>query len=183
MNQTSSWNSANAQFSILATPDQWYEFTGWSGDASGTNRSVQLNVTSPLQVSASFAEKMFGEHSVPHSWLASMGFEVTDENVQQVAESDQDGDGYSTSDEYFLGTSPTNKSSRLEFELLQASKTNASFSVSSKDGRTYNLYSSTNLTEEGWEYVDGKAGNNSNLIFNAAGSASENFYRVEVEKP
>lgn len=183
VNQTSSWNHANAQFSILATPDQWYEFTCWSGDVSGTDRSVQLNVTSPLQISASFAEKLFGEHSVPHSWLASMGFAVTDENVQQIAESDQDGDGYSTSDEYFLGTSPTNKSSRLEFELLQASKTNTLFSVSSKYGRKYNLYSSTNLTVEGWEYVDGKAGNNSNLIFNAEGSAPGSFYRIRVEKP
>ena len=42
---------------VTATPDRWFRFSGWSGDASGTNLSAAVRVTREMTARASFTRR------------------------------------------------------------------------------------------------------------------------------
>ena len=47
---------ANSDQNLIATPDSGWLFMGWGGDASGTNLSTDLTLSSPIAVTATFSD-------------------------------------------------------------------------------------------------------------------------------
>ena len=48
---------AGARVTLIANPADGWEFTGWSGDASGTSSTVTLTITKNMTVKATFTKK------------------------------------------------------------------------------------------------------------------------------
>jgi uncharacterized repeat protein (TIGR02543 family) len=53
-NPSSANYAPNTQVTLTATPSAGFKFTGWSGDASGTNATVTITMTGDKSVSATF---------------------------------------------------------------------------------------------------------------------------------
>ena len=54
VNNTGGTHNANSSVSITATPNTGYEFTSWSGDASGTDNPLTVSLTSNTNITANF---------------------------------------------------------------------------------------------------------------------------------
>jgi hypothetical protein len=76
-----------------------------------------------INVSTQAIGSVTTNHSVPHIWLDSIDPSWSNDYEAAVT-NDPDGDGFSTWEEYWSGTDPTNASSRLEIESLHLDGTN-----------------------------------------------------------
>ena len=110
-------------------------------------------------------------------WLAAHGLPITD----AATFADSDGDGHSNAHEWEAGTIPNDPSSVLRLTGWIA-MANYRISWPSAAGRTYRLWSSTNLAGPFATVANGIAATPpENTYQPAADSAAQRFYKVEVE--
>jgi len=98
---------------------------------------------------------------------------------------DQDGDGYINLEEYIAETQPTNGASYFEaLAILQTNFPSVMFAASTS--RIYTLQYSTKLSSPVWSNVNGavdQPGGAGNLLSDTNASATNRFYRLQVEVP
>ena len=104
------WQAAGATVDVTATPDEFYEFAGWSGNASGNANPLGLLMTGPRSITATFAAIWTTNNPTPLWWLA--GFGLTND-FEDVVNEDSDNDGFSNWEEFIMDSDPTNASSYL----------------------------------------------------------------------
>ena len=92
-----------------------------------------------------------------------------------VPDADADLDGMSTHDEYVAGTSPVDSNSlfRIVFE-------NNNFQFMTYSGRTYRIWSNTNLLTGSWQSISNFPGTDSS--FQIQPSQQQEFIRIDVQK-
>jgi hypothetical protein len=106
-------------------------------------------IASTLRLGTDF-DKVIGtvNNSVPHQWLADNGISV-DGNVETVINEDPDGDGYTTWQEYVLGTLPKDKSSTFKAECFMGPN-GPQIKCSSLSGREYDVLYCDDLSNTNW---------------------------------
>lgn len=67
---------ADTAVTLIATPDSGWEFSGWSGDASGSSTSVVVTMTSNKTVTANFVEI-----AMPDNWPLTGDLGVHDPSI------------------------------------------------------------------------------------------------------
>jgi 1,4-alpha-glucan branching enzyme len=164
----SSWQPAGSLIPVLATPDIYYDFSHWSGDASGTAASTDVAMGGARTVQGNFAERL-AAHDTPEWWLAHHGW-TSDFN--EAAMLDPDEDGFLNWQEYVADTDPTNSVSALRLSGayvrsggdLETGEIRFSFPAST--GRYYQLFFRTNILSPtqtnnlGWGVADMVVTNN-----------------------
>ncbi len=113
----------------------------------------------------------------PYMWLIRHGI-TSDFGIGEMA--DQDGDGYSTADEYIADTDPFDASDVFSVALVPSSPGEA-WSMKSALGREYGVATCTNLTQGSWEepYV-WIPGSGSEITFSITPTSYPNFFQFEV---
>lgn len=116
--------------------------------------------------------------SVPTWW--SDGYFSNSINPTQ----DHDGDGFTTGQEYILGTSPTSANHKLNVRVFRSGgSANVLFHPMHSD-RTYTLQQRSNLSGAAWEPVEiqaASAGPDGDGVFSLSlNNATQKFYRVSV---
>jgi hypothetical protein len=114
-------------------------------------------------------------HGIPFRWLNYYGLSTNDSVEMEVP----DPDGYTTLQEWMLGSNPTNSTRPLLLEwnpkfFLSASNTSPL--------RWYELQRATNLLGGNWQPVAKLQGSGSNLLFNVSADTNQfpnAFYRVQ----
>ncbi len=59
VNNTGGTHNANSSVSITATPNTGYEFTSWSGDASGTDNPLTISMNGNKTITANFIRTQY----------------------------------------------------------------------------------------------------------------------------
>lgn len=121
-------------------------------------------------------------YGVPDSWkLLNFGGCY---GVGTGAFDDWDGDGMCNRDEYIAGTSPTNKSSKLEIISLMQDLGNCSISFNTVTGRSYGLLYKSNMTDASWlDLTNNIGGLGSIMDVDDPMADPRRFYRLKVKLP
>ncbi|MFA7368437.1 MAG: hypothetical protein WC334_02215 [Kiritimatiellales bacterium] len=110
---------------------------------------------------------------VPYAWLDAQGFATN--GYDSAAQTDYDGDGMTTGDEYQAGTDPLNALSRFDVRW-QAGQ----MAWDAVSNRTYRILSSTNLLN-GWSVFDTRSvSSNQTVNFPLNGPDSKRFFRLQT---
>jgi VCBS repeat-containing protein len=119
-------------------------------------------------------------YSVPHAWLANWSWT---NGYESAALADQDGDGYSTWQEYWSGTDPLDSSSFLKIDSIGFSGTNllVTWRHSQVDAGIppITIQARTNLVTGAWVGIGSHPPTNGVNIW-SAGSPVQGFYRLAV---
>ena len=174
------WKAAGTTLPITGTPAQYYRLAYWAGDASGTNNPLMLTVNEPKSVTAVFVQIITENLDVPHQWLADQGFDLEQAEPETLIAIDHDNDGYTTGQEYILGTIPTNSASTFAVAVKDPSGFEIEFN--SQTGRLYSVEYSTNLTSSGWSTLTNNISGSGEYVevIDEENDAAR-FYRVKVE--
>ena len=110
VNVSNGWHGAGSMAEIEAIPDAYFDFSHWSGDASGSDNPMILAMDASKSVSPFFVALYTTNHPTPQWWLAEHG--IT-ENFDGVVNDDPDGDDVPNWMEFIMDTDPTNAASVL----------------------------------------------------------------------
>jgi hypothetical protein len=167
---------------VQATATNYFHFTGWTGDASGTNNPLALVINTNLAVQANFSENLTTNHPTPHWWLASFGFT---NNLENVVNSNG-ANGMAVWQSYIAGLQPTNPSSQFRLSLRKtANNTNAILQWNTVTGRVYTIWKGTNAFS-GYNAVAGAIDLPASVTRFTNGTPSSTpriYYRIQVKKP
>ncbi len=107
------WYDEGSAVGLTATPDQYYQFGGWSGTGTNslttggtTDPVVTVTINNTVSLSASFSADT-ASGGTPHWWLAQQD-PAWSNDFEAAATNDVDGDGATADEEYVAGTSATN---------------------------------------------------------------------------
>ena len=111
---------------------------------------------------------------IPVSWIESLGVRSSVGSAEDAANSDPDGDGFTTAEEYVMGTDPYDAESKLtaSIEVIDG-KPVIKYAPDMKEKRNYTVWGRRSLSDpnERWEPV-------------AEGRESDYyFFKVSVEQP
>jgi hypothetical protein len=146
-----------AEAILTATPAPYYEFVGWSGDASGSDNPLTLTVRSNLLVEARFAELVTTNHPTPQAWLAENGAIGDFESAVDLTGAN----GLPLWKSYIAGLDPQDPASQLRLRsVVDEGSGTIVLSWDAVAGRVYSLWSGTNLLDtlepliplEGWAF-------------------------------
>ena len=98
VNNTGGTHNANSSVSITATADAGYEFTSWSGDASGTDNSLTVSMNSNKTITANFIRTQY---------TLSVGKIGEGTITQEVISSDKTSEEYNSGDVVRLIATPS----------------------------------------------------------------------------
>ncbi len=133
-----------AEAILTATPAPYYEFVGWSGDASGSDNPLTLTVRSNLLVEARFAELVTTNHPTPQVWLAEHGATGDFESAVVLTGAN----GLPLWESYVAGLDPQDPASQLRLRSVQDQVSGKIvLSWDAVAGRIYTLWSGTNLVD------------------------------------
>ncbi len=121
MDRPSGWYSAGTNLTATANPDDYEQFDYWTGHTNGTaisGNQISFNVSGPRSLTAVMKDAVTGTNAVPYRWLAGVNPDWTNE-LEAVASEDFDGDGYTTGQEYWSGTDPTDPDSVLKISGIE----------------------------------------------------------------
>jgi hypothetical protein len=137
-----SWRAAGETVTISATPSNYYHFAQWSGDVSGTSNVIQVAMTAPRNVTATFHANVV-TNGVPEWWLAQYGLPLTDAGALV----DTDGDSMLNWEEFRAGTNPLDVRSVLRMAVIGPTAFSSQVRLiwPSATGRRYRLWGTTNL--------------------------------------
>jgi sugar lactone lactonase YvrE len=146
---------------------------------NGTGESNRIVIADAVRLNYTAGQDTLNNGTVP-GWWANFFFGT---NVVNAA-LDPDGDGYSTYDEYVLGTSPTDPTSRFSMTAQPAAGGSVQVTFSPfQNGRIYQLLGASSIINPVWTNLnlpvnpDGN-GNGVITVTNNGGAA---FYRLSVE--
>lgn len=180
---SSGWIPEGTVLQITGTPNQYYRLSHWNGDISWTNNPVEISVDAPKSVMAVFVEVVTETDEVPHQWLSDQGFDLDANDPEFIVNIDHDLDGYTTGQEYVLGTCPTNRASAFCVTgNMPSIESNSGFVIrwNAVSNRHYSVLCSTNLTE-GFKMLTPDLEYPQNSYTDAAHETkSKAFYRIEV---
>jgi len=128
---------------LTAAPSNYYGFTRWDGDLSGTNVSAQLLMDTNKTVQALFDEIVTTNYATPHWWLAQYGFT----NAFELAAASSGANGMAYWESYVAGLNPDDPDDVFAITNF-AIMTNALLEITwpSVSGHVYSLSRSTDLT-------------------------------------
>ncbi|MFO7936831.1 MAG: S8 family serine peptidase [Kiritimatiellia bacterium] len=112
------WFAAGSTGSTTGYPANYYTFSSWGGETNEAvirNSVIDMPMTEPREITASFEARLTPTHGVPEYWLASYGFSG---NFENAAENDQDGDNMATWKEWRADTDPTDSGSLLQISSV-----------------------------------------------------------------
>lgn len=124
VDKASGWYPAGTNLTATATPGVYSVFTAWSGDTNGSAiaaNQISFSVDGGMAITAAFSDRVTVTNSVPYWWLA--GLDLTND-FEAVVTGDPDGDGFTTAEEYWSGTDPTNTASHLRIDQVVITSTN-----------------------------------------------------------
>ena len=98
VNNTGGTHNANSSVSITATADTGYEFTSWSGDASGTDNPLTVSMNSNKTITANFIRTQY---------TLSVGKIGEGTITQEVISSDKTSEEYNSGDVVRLIATPS----------------------------------------------------------------------------
>jgi hypothetical protein len=164
--------AAGSAIQLVATPANYFQFMGWTNGASGSSNPRNLTLQTNLSVTALFAEISTTNHPTPLWWLASNGVSG---NFETAVDS-LGANGVPLWQSYLAGLNPFLPSSQLRLAI-----SGNVLRWNSVAGRTYTLWSSTNLAGP-FEVVPGalKLPSTTSSFTNTAGGSSLRFYRLQV---
>ena len=115
---------------------------------------------------------MVGESGVPVSWLESQGLVGSGGSAQLAANLDPDCDGFTSAEEFIVGTDPTDPESKFTASIeMVDGKPVITYEPDLLDERKYTTWGKKDLSnpDENWQKV------------NAGGEADYNFFKMSVE--
>ena len=124
VDQVTGWFPAGTNLTIVATPHEYSVFDRWDGATNGaavSTNTIQFSVLQSKSITAVFRDRLTASNSVPYWWLASVGITNDFENA---ANDDPDDDDFTTAQEYWAGTDPTNSDSLLQIDQILVTSTN-----------------------------------------------------------
>jgi hypothetical protein len=131
------WQAAGATVQIEALAEAHYAFATWSGDASGHENPLNLLMTGPRVITASFVALWTTNNPTPQWWLAQYG--ITND-MENATDQDTDGDGIPNWQEFIMDTDPTSDRSYLAVrDLGPAYGTNCRYEVWTNDVPPYEV--------------------------------------------
>ncbi|MGD9874294.1 MAG: hypothetical protein AB7T27_08475 [Kiritimatiellia bacterium] len=186
VNTGDQWVPSGSNVTITATPNQYYNFSVWTGNPpSGqqSNNPVTVAMTSPKALTANFIERL-ATNNVPEWWLASYGWTS---GFDTNAMWDHDGDGAQTWKEYYAGTIPTNAASKFSVQVTPkiGAPTQAILTWSSATGRTYYVEVKSNVVTDTWApYLSNVPATPPLNTHTGTWTTTDRVYfRIEVRKP
>jgi len=127
LDHASGWYPSGTNVTVTATAHDYSVFGGWLGNTNGaaisaTTNTISFEVKAKSSVTAVFDPKLTATNQVPYQWLNAVlgitsGFEMAVTN-------DHDEDGFTTGEEYWCGTDPTNRNSLLQIDQVMITSTN-----------------------------------------------------------
>ena len=126
VNRVSGWYPAGTNVTVTATAGLYSHFEYWTGDigeASMGGKEISFAVNGAMTIGAVFTEAVTDTNAVPHWWLAEQNPDWEDD-FEAAVTNDADGDGFTTGEEYWSGTDPTNSSSFLHIAGIEVTATN-----------------------------------------------------------
>jgi hypothetical protein len=186
LNRVSGWFEAGTNLMVIATPDVYSQFDGWFGDTNGASiagTQLSFTVTGPRVISAAFKDGVTASHAVPYIWLGTVN-SVWTNDFEGAATNDWDGDGYTTAQEYWSGTDPTNAASFLHISAVAMSGGMVQLRwlhawVMDSNVLPICVQTRTNLTGGTWEYAGAVSPVNGTNTWNGAVFPCA-FYRLCV---
>ncbi len=124
LDNASGWYLAGSNITVTATPHIYCQFDRWAGDTNGAviaGTQISFDVTAPGNITAVFKDRLTDTNSVPYWWLADQGITT---NFETAVTNDADGDSFTTAQEYWSGTDPTNADSYLHINGIDMTSTN-----------------------------------------------------------
>ena len=181
------WIAAGTTIDIIPNADTYYEFAGWTGDASGTDNPLQLLVDGPKSVTATYTETLTANTGTPHWWLAQIDPNYTND-FEAAATDNFEGDDFSNWEEYVAGFNPTQMNSRNIMEIIEDASGQRTMSWPGDPDRRYTILWGTDIIGGGITNILVE-----NFVPPAAGSVSYTnsaptidrtvFYRLIVTLP
>ena len=115
-----------------------------------------------------------GDAEVPKAWLDSLGVVGADGSPESIANSDEDGDGFTAAEEYVMGTDPNDPDSRLTASIeFVDGKPVITYMPDLLDGRKYIKWGKKHIDDPDEEWTPVPEGR----------EADYNFFKVTVEMP
>lgn len=117
---------------------------------------------------------MVGESGIPVSWFESQGLVGADGSAQSAASLDPDGDGFTTEEEFIIGTDPTDPESKFTASIeMVDGKPVITYEPDLLEERKYTTWGKKSLSDpdEKWQKV------------NKGEEEEYNFFKISVEIP
>ena len=150
----------------------------WDGQLSvlEIHSNVVLYATAgPLAAtSTSFHVQSSPPSPIPATWLADFGLPAS-----EPPEGNPDTDPFTTLDEYYADTDPTNAADF--FQILEIDGSTVEFN--SSPNRWYALWCTTNLVTDQWSLVTERMGTGGFDSMSGTNNVPQEFYKLEVELP
>jgi len=178
------WQPAGVVTIVTAAADQYYHFTNWTGDASGSLNPLDLTIDAPKSVMANFAADL-AAHGTPHWWMALHGLTNGGLTFAQAETNNPDADPFDNAQEHIADTAPNDSN---DYFCVTAISNNSPVRVSfdSSSNRVYSLQGNESLMTGQWIMVDG-ATNHTGVggadSLDDTNAAPLGFYRLSVELP
>ena len=177
----SAWFPAGSTAQVQALPNPHFEFSGWSGDAAGSQNPLDLAMDGPKSIHAAFVP-LLATNAVPHWWLAQHGWT---NDFDAAALADPDEDGYPTWQEYVADTDPNDPDSF--FPPLAVADADAAWELRidpPSTGRFYFVDVAILLEAAAWSNAASAPGTGSAWSFEIPPAASPaRFFRSRVTLP
>jgi len=178
---------AARMMSVTATPSEHFFFGRWDGDVEGdpTNQTLQVVLSRPREVTATFEPYVTENTLTPHWWLASLGYTG---DYEVVALEDPLGKGMRLWEEYIAGTDTGSGTDRFVVDAVTNQNNHARFSFFARSGRRYNVLYRQTLTNDQWNVLGGYsnitgAGTTVTVDDTSSTTIPMRFYRIAVELP
>ena len=176
------WVLQGSTTTVAAIPYAYYHFNQWSGASSGTDNPLRITVFGPITLSALFAENRTSNNPTPEWWMVQFGWT---NDFEAASESDQDGDGVPTWQEWVADTDPSSSNSYFHIRLPH-SFTQPALTIPYSPDRTYQVQRRYSLSAE-WtplspeeQTLDPKTGT---ITCVETSSLHRCYYRISVSEP
>ncbi len=143
------------------------------------NATANVVIADAMRFTYSANQPLLSDGNFP-SWWSGFYFEgAVDPNV------DHDGDGFSTGDEYILGTVPTSAANKLNVKVFRSGATANVIVHPLHNGRVYTLQQRSSLSGSSWQpatFNSFTATDDGEGVYSVAlNSATQSYYRISVE--
>ncbi len=185
----SGWMAAYSNVTLTAHADPWFDLLEWTGDVQGNNpasESINVIISAPLTLTATFGAEDMSTQRVPASWLAEYGF-YDGNTVDEAALEVDPVTGMSAWQAFYAGVMPGDASTL--FRIIDMGREEDTFYVTWFGGtngsqRPFTVQGREGLGEgTGWFTLEGlveRSPTGTNTWW-SNGGLSNLFFRVTVD--